>query len=262
MLIQTGDPDARQRLLGAVLYAVTARGAGACPVERAEAGPSAGPSVGPSAGPAVGPGAMSGATAVLTGEAALALYGVRGVATDRAEVLVASRRSLRDTSYVRLRRTTRWPPTLLVNGIPCVRPVRAASDFARHEPSADRVRAVLANTVQKASCHPEDLRAELRASHALRNPALRAVIHELRVGVRSIAEGETRDVLTAARVPPALWNPLSSPPRARSLRDPTRTGRTPGWRWRSTRRSTTWASPRTARRSAAGCSWNPTAWTW
>lgn len=207
VLIQTGDPDARQRLLGAVLYAVTARGAGACPVEEADAGPSAGPSVGPGAGPDVGPGAMSGATAVLTGEAALALYGVRGVATDRAEVLVASRRSLRDTSYVRLRRTTRWPPTLLVNGIPCVRPVRAASDFARHEPSADRVRAVLANTVQKASCHPEDLRAELRASHALRNPALRAVIHELRVGVRSIAEGETRDVLTAARVPPALWNP-------------------------------------------------------
>jgi hypothetical protein len=177
VLIQTGDPTERQRLLAAVLYAST----------EAEA--------------------HSGATAVLTGEAALALYGVRGAGTDRADVLVRPGRGLRDTSYVHLHRTTRWPPTLVVEGIPCVRPVRAASDFAAREPSAERVRALLASTVQKSSCHPEDLRAELRASHALRNPAVRAVMDELRVGVSSIAEGEARDILRAAGVPDPLWNP-------------------------------------------------------
>ncbi|MEV4971575.1 hypothetical protein [Streptomyces scopuliridis] len=102
VLIQTGAPDPRQRLLAAVLYADT------------ETTP------------------LSGTKAVLTGEAALALYGVRDAGTDRADVLVAARRGLRDRSYVHLRRTSRWPPTLLVDGIPCVRPVRAASDFAAH----------------------------------------------------------------------------------------------------------------------------------
>jgi hypothetical protein len=177
VLIQTGSPDRQQRLLAGVLYAVTEDTV------------------------------LSGTTAVLTGEAALALYGVRDAAPDRADVLVAAGRGLGDRSYVRLCRTGRWPPTLTVNGIPCVRPVRAASDFAVREPSAERVRALLANTIQKTGCHPEDLHTELRASHAFRNRVVRPAITELRVGIRSIAEGECRAILLAADLPPALWNP-------------------------------------------------------
>ncbi|MFF5567278.1 hypothetical protein ACFY7Z_21820 [Streptomyces sp. NPDC012623] len=185
VLIQTGEPTTRQRLLAAVLYGDTGAGG-----DRDVGSPS--------------PGLPSSA---LTGEAALSLYGVRGAGGERADVLVDARRGLRDRSYVRVRRTNRWPPTLLVDGIPCVRPVRAASDFAAHEPSPERVRAILAATVQKCPCHPEDLRAELRASHALRNSAVRAVLDELRAGIQSIAEGQARDTLRAAGVPDALWNP-------------------------------------------------------
>ncbi|QXE36670.1 hypothetical protein KQY30_23090 [Streptomyces sp. GMY02] len=189
-LIQTGEPNLRQRLLAAVLYADP------------------------------GPTALSGTRAVLTGEAALTLYGVRGVAADHADVLIGAHRGLRDRAYVRLRRTSRWPPTLLVDGIPCVRPVRAASDFAAHEPSAERVRAILATTVQTCSCHPEDLRAELRASHALRNPAVRTVLDELRAGTRSIAEGQARDTLLAAGLPHPLWNPTLLTPTGTFLARP------------------------------------------
>lgn len=60
--------------------------------------------------------------------------------------------------------------------------------------------------MQRGRCHPDDLRAELRASHALRNPAARAVMDDLRVGVRSLAEGETRDTLLAADIPDPLRN--------------------------------------------------------
>ncbi|MFD7899188.1 hypothetical protein [Streptomyces sp. NPDC059743] len=190
VLIQTGEPDPRQRLLAAVLYADA------------------------------GTAGLSGARAVLTGEAALSVYGVRGATAECADVLIGARRGLRDRSYVRLRRTSRWPPTLLVNGIPCVRPVRAASDFAAHEPSTERVRAILATTVQTCSCHPEDLRAELRASHALRNPAVGAVLDELRVGTRSIAEGQARDTLLAAGLPHPLWNPVLLTPRGTFLARP------------------------------------------
>ncbi|MEU0522924.1 hypothetical protein [Streptomyces niveus] len=190
VLIQTGKPDVWQQLLAAVLFA--ARGASV----------------------------MSGRTAVLTGEAVLAIYGVRGARADRADVLVDAGRRLRDRSYVRLHPTRRWPPTLRGEGIPCVRAVRAASDFAAHEPSPDRVRALLVSTVQKGRCHPDDLRAELHASHALRNPAVRAVLDDLRVGIRSIAEGETRDTLLRAGVPDPLWNPTLHTPAGTFLARP------------------------------------------
>ncbi|MFD7116931.1 hypothetical protein ACFWAA_07715 [Streptomyces sp. NPDC059922] len=190
VLMQTGAPDVRQRLLAAVLYADTETAA------------------------------LSGTKAALTGEAALALYGVRDAGTDRADVLVAARRGLRDRAYVHLRRTSRWPPTLLVDGIPCVRPVRAASDFAAQEPSPERIRAILATTVQRCSCHPEDLRAELHASHALRNPAVRTALDELRAGIRSIAEGQARTTLHTAGLPDALWNPALFTPTGTFLARP------------------------------------------
>ncbi|WP_405617549.1 hypothetical protein [Streptomyces sp. NBC_01508] len=123
VLIQTGKPDVRQQLLAAVLFA------------------------------AKGASVMPGRTAVLTGEAALAIYGVRGARADRADVLVEGDRRLRDGSYVRLHPTRRWPPTLRGEGIPCVRAVRAASGFAAHEPSPDRVRALLVSTVQRAAAN-------------------------------------------------------------------------------------------------------------
>ncbi|QIQ04648.1 hypothetical protein [Streptomyces liangshanensis] len=190
VLLQTGTPDARQRLLAAVLYGAK----GLTP--------------------------LSGGTAVLTGESALALYGVPGATTHRAAVLVPATRSLRNTAYVHVRRTSRWPPTLLVDGIPCVRPVRAASDFAAHERSPDRVRAILTATVQKTSCHPEDLRAELHASRALRNPAARTVLDDLRAGTRSIAEARARDTLRHTNLPHPLWNPTLLTPKGTFLARP------------------------------------------
>ncbi|EST23628.1 hypothetical protein [Streptomyces niveus] len=191
VLIQTGRPNAWQQLLAAVLFAA-ARDASA----------------------------MSGNTAVLTGESVLAIYGVRGARTDRADVLVGAGRRLRDRGYVHLHPTRRWPPTLRGEGIPCVRAVRAASDFAAHEPSPDRVRALLVGTVQRGRCHPDDLRAELHASHALRNPAVRAVLDDLRVGVHSLAEGETRDTLLNAGIPDPLWNPTLRTPSGTFLARP------------------------------------------
>ncbi|MFD3520564.1 hypothetical protein [Streptomyces sp. NPDC058653] len=190
VLIQTGKPDIWQQLLAAVLFA--ARGASL----------------------------MSGHTAVLTGEAVLAIYGVRGARTDRADVLIRAGRQLHDRSYVRLHPTRRWPPTLRGEGIPCVRAVRAASDFAAHEPSPDRIRALLVSTVQRGRCHPDDLRAELHASHALRNPAARAVLDDLRVGIGSIAEAETRDTLLSAGIPDPLWNPVLLTPERTFLARP------------------------------------------
>lgn len=177
-LIHRGSPDPYQRMLAAVLYAAE-----------------------PDSDP------LSGATAVVTGEAALSLYGVRGAGSETVDVLLDERRRMRDVAYVRVRRTRRRPPNLLFEGVPCVRRPRAAADFVARETSPDRVRAVLANTVQAGRCDPRDLLAELRAGHVLRGAPVRAAAEELLVGVRSIEEGRARDALRAAGVPDALWNP-------------------------------------------------------
>ncbi len=177
-LLQTGPPDHRQRALAAVLYA-------------AESGSDP----------------LSGETAALTGGAALALLGIREAPYTPADVLIRAPRRLAGSPDVRPYPTTRWPRTITVSGIPSTRPVRAAADFAaRTEEPADRIRSVLAQVVQSGWCHPQDLHTELRAARLLARPAIRAAAAELLAGVRSVAEAQARDTLSATDLPTPLWN--------------------------------------------------------
>lgn len=85
--------------------------------------------------------------------------------------------------------------------------MRAAADFAaRTEEPADRVRSVLAHVVQSGWCHPHDLYAELRSARLLARPTIRAAAAELLAGVRSVAEAQARDTLSATDLPTPLWN--------------------------------------------------------
>ncbi|MFD5145587.1 hypothetical protein [Streptomyces sp. NPDC058401] len=177
-LLQTGPPDQRQRALAAVLYAAE-----------------------PGSDP------LSGDTAALTGGAALALLGIREAPYTPADVLIRAPRKLAGSPEVRPFPTTRWPRTITVSGIPSTRPVRAAADFAaRTGEPADRIRSVLAQVVQSGWCHPQDLHAELRAARLLTRPAIRAAAAELLAGVRSVAEAQARDTLSATDLPTPLWN--------------------------------------------------------
>ncbi|CAM5451689.1 hypothetical protein SAVIM338S_02807 [Streptomyces avidinii] len=176
-LLQTGPPDHRQRALAAVLYA---------------------------ADPASDP--LSGTTAALTGGAALALLGIREAPYTPADVLIRSPRRLAASPQVRPFPTTRWPRTITVSGIPSTRPVRAAADFAARAEAPDLIRSVLAHVVQAGWCHPHDLHTELRASRLLARPAIREAAAELLAGVRSVAEAQARDTLSATDLPTPLWN--------------------------------------------------------
>ncbi|MER5761629.1 hypothetical protein [Streptomyces sp. NPDC002082] len=177
-LLQTGPPDQRQRALAAVLYAAE-----------------------PGSDP------LSGDTAALTGGAALALLGIREAPYTPADVLIRAPRKLAGSPEVRPYPTTRWPRTITVSGIPSTRPVRAAADFAaRSDQPADQIRSVLAHVVQSGWCHPQDLHTELRAARLLTRPAIRAAAAELLAGVRSVAEAQARDVLSATDLPTPLWN--------------------------------------------------------
>ncbi|MGW6704686.1 hypothetical protein ACWGDE_07320 [Streptomyces sp. NPDC054956] len=176
-LLQTGPPDHRQRALAAVLYAAE-----------------------PGSDP------LSGDTAALTGGAALALLGIREAPYAPADILIRAPRRLAGCTGVHPLRTTRWPRTITVSGIPSTRPVRAAADFAARCEVPDRIRSVLAQVVQSGWCHPHDLHTELREARLLRRPAIREAAAELVAGVRSIAEAQARDTLTATDLPTPLWN--------------------------------------------------------
>ncbi|MFF5444469.1 hypothetical protein [Streptomyces sp. NPDC012888] len=190
-LLQTGPPSARQRALSAVLYAAQ-----------------------PPADP------LTGATAALTGGAALALLGVRGAPATPAHVLIRAPRRLHRAPGVHPLPTRRWPPTVMVSGVPAARPLRAAADFVAHADSADLVRSVLANVVQSGWCNPSDLHAELRAARLLRRPAAGAAAAELLAGTRSLAEGRAREALFAAGLPTPLWNARLHTPTGAFLASP------------------------------------------
>lgn len=190
-LLQTGPPDHRQRALAAVLYAAE-----------------------PGSDP------LSGSTAALTGGAALALLGVREAPYSPADVLIRAPRRLAGSPEVRPFPTARWPRTITVSGIPSTRPVRAAADFAARAEAPDLIRSVLAHVVQAGWCHPHDLHAELRASRLLARPAVREAAAELLAGVRSVAEAQARDTLSATDLPTPLWNARLSTPDGTFLASP------------------------------------------
>ncbi|MBT2402650.1 MULTISPECIES: hypothetical protein [unclassified Streptomyces] len=232
-LLQTGPPDRRQRALAAVLYA---------------------------AEPAADP--LSGDTAALTGGAALALLGIRDAPHTPADVLVRAPRRLTGTREVRPLPTARWPRTITVSGIPSTRPVRAAADFAARADDPADIRSILAHVIQAGWCHPQDLHTELRAARLLTRPAIGAAAAELLVGVRSVAEAQARDTLTATDLPPPCGTTASTPRTAPSWPAPTPTGPTRAWPWRSTRRSTTTHATPGTPPSAAASAWSPTASWW
>ncbi|MGA5406255.1 hypothetical protein ACPCSC_03200 [Streptomyces lavendulocolor] len=121
--LRTTPPTPRQRLRGALLYA--------------------------------------GPDALLTGPAALALYGVTSLpATPRVDVLVTHRTAPRGHAYVRVHPTTRPARRVPVDGLACVPLPRAVMDTLPSLPTDDAATALLTEVTQRGLCHHDDLLAE------------------------------------------------------------------------------------------------------
>ncbi|MEU0082556.1 hypothetical protein [Streptomyces sp. NPDC006274] len=174
VLLQTGRPSPRQRLHTAVLYA--------------------------------------GDHALLTGRAALRLYGVRAAGprerADTVDVVVSDGRNPRGAGYVRVHRTRRSLQGRRIEGLPCATPARASADAVPYLADQREVTALLAEVVQQRRCTVPELAEALRAVHRCSDPRVVATMEGLAAGVRSIAESDARAVLRASPIPPPLWNPL------------------------------------------------------
>ncbi|MFE2724591.1 hypothetical protein [Kitasatospora sp. NPDC059327] len=166
-LLQSGEPTPEQRMWAALLYA-------------AQNGREEGRREG----------------AVITGTAALALYGFAAVprlpAVTGVDVLVPRQRRLKDAGEVRIRRTERELVASSVHGLACAPVARAVADALGEwtaegvapefgEGAAPVVRAVLREAVERPDirCTVRELVAELTESGLAADLRVRAALDEL-----------------------------------------------------------------------------------
>jgi very-short-patch-repair endonuclease len=150
----------------------------------------------------------AGAGSVLTGTAALRLWGVRAPYNSMIDVLIPDSRERKSTAFVRIRLTTRMPGQAVTSGpLRLVPLVRAVGDTARGLPGLGDVRALVAAVVQQKKCTPAMLAAELRDGPVQGSALLRIAIGDICAGTRSNPEADLKDLLIRAKLPMPDFNP-------------------------------------------------------
>jgi hypothetical protein len=146
-------------------------------------------------------------SAVLTGTAALELYGLRRLPKRaRIHVLVPCDNQRTTTGHAVIERTTRMPGQVMRAGLACAPFIRALVDAARDSTDIDEVRAMMAEAVQRRFCTPRQMLDEVRDGAIRHSQLARKVALEIADGVRSPAEGWLREAIIRFRVPPPSWN--------------------------------------------------------
>jgi very-short-patch-repair endonuclease len=145
--------------------------------------------------------------ALLSGAAALADDGLRCVSRpDRLLVLMPYERSVRSTSWVRIRRATHLPARALLPGPARVPPARAVTDIALESRRLDDVRTLVAQAVRARLCTVEELAAELRVAARRGSAHLRQAIDEVGAGAWSAPEAQAAVLLRRAGLTPFEQN--------------------------------------------------------
>ena len=150
----------------------------------------------------------AGQQSVVTGLAALPVYGIKATAPKCIDVLVPYQRRCSSRAFVAVHRTVRLPEAgahdLAIAFAPAA---RAVVDAARGLQRRPDVRAVVAATVQRRMCTIADLTAELAAGPVRGSAVARAVLAEVADGIRSPAEGAFRVLVLRSGLPAPLFNP-------------------------------------------------------
>ena len=107
----------------------------------------------------------AGTGGMITGAAAVGLWGVQAPRGTMIDVLIPAMRQRRSTGFVRVHLTARMPDRIFTTGpVRMVPPARVVADAARGMTSLADVRALVAAAVQLGKVTPEGLAAELLAA--------------------------------------------------------------------------------------------------
>ncbi|MQS12120.1 hypothetical protein F7Q99_07385 [Streptomyces kaniharaensis] len=152
---------------------------------------------------------------LLTGFAVLADAGLpsAGHPADlaRVDVLIPGPRRVGDRGFVRIHRASGPMPGGYErdDGLWSTTVARALADLAPRETGQRRFRALCAEAVQRRHCELGELLDYLLARPgSLGMPQVVQVVEDLTAGVRSVVEGEARELLHNSGLPEPLWNPV------------------------------------------------------
>jgi hypothetical protein len=150
---------------------------------------------------------FAGPDSAITGTAALRICKIRVPETSRVSVLVPADRKRTNCGYVTIHRTRRMPLRVTCDGPLRFAPAaRAVADAVPSLASLADARAVVAGAVQNNRCSIAELTAELREGPVRGSARLRAILAEVRDGVRSVPEGDFRGLIIESGLPVALFN--------------------------------------------------------
>jgi hypothetical protein len=149
----------------------------------------------------------AGTDSVLTGSAALWGLGITTAEPAVFDVLVPAHRRPQSVDFVTIHRTARMPERIIQKGSRYyVLAPRAFADAARYMTDLHEVRALIAGAIQRGDCPLGALVIELSEGGRQHSALLRRVLAEAQEGVRSVAEGEFRDLIKEARLPMPMFN--------------------------------------------------------
>jgi very-short-patch-repair endonuclease len=150
----------------------------------------------------------AGSGSLLTGTAALRLWGVRAPYTSMIDVLIPAKKQRKSTGFVRIHPTTRMPVQALTAGPRRFAPlVRAVGDTARSLNRLADVRALVASVVQQGKCTPSMLAAELKEGPVQGSALLRVAVGDVYAGTRSDPEADLKELLRHTKLPMPEFNP-------------------------------------------------------
>jgi hypothetical protein len=161
----------------------------------------------------------AGPESLLTDLDSLRAHNLRNLPADpRTRVLVADRVQISSRDFVIVRRTSRLPTPVMVDGFPTAPISRALCEFAaRHEDHREAFAAVAA-AVQSRRVTIENLVHEIQRGPNRGRPKLIRILNLLDAGTRSAPEDDFRRLVLASDVlPEPLWNCLLQLPDGRKV---------------------------------------------
>lgn len=173
-LLHRGTPTGRERMVGALLYA--------------------------------------GSGSLLTGCAALELYGVRTArelaagAERPVHVLIPHGRRRQSHRFAVLERTRTLPEPRSVKGLQVAPPARALVDACRRHERLDDVRNLVSDALQNGGVTLDQLVEQVARAARQRTAPVRAAIDEMGTGVRFAAEARARQLIRERGFPEPLYN--------------------------------------------------------
>ncbi|MBW5480710.1 hypothetical protein [Streptomyces bambusae] len=151
-----------------------------------------------------------GGEAMITGLAALALYGFASgpplLALQHIDVLVPSTRRLRSAGCARLVRTPHPPRPFEVTGLPVAPVARAVADAVAQLTDAVTVRRLLSESVRAGHCEPSAVVRELTVARLLSRPHVVDAVESLLAEGRAIAEDRLYHLVRGYELPDPVWN--------------------------------------------------------